>query len=222
MKPHNQTGSVLPVVVIVVLVLTLIAVGFFAATTYQDKQKFRNDTDKLIAAAVSSAKQQQAVELQQKADQESKKPYKFFRGPVAHGSVSFQYPKTWSALVDQGDKANPINGYFYPDILPNLDDATAFVLRVEQVDADYAQVLQSYDSDIKSGAVRAVAYKPPKMVNVPNVQVGTLLRGKFNDKFDGIVMVIKVRDKTLKVYTQSNKFAADYSGVVLKSLTFNP
>jgi hypothetical protein len=35
-------------------------------------------------------------------------------------------------------------------------------------------------------------------------------------------VVIKVRDKTLKIYTESPQYLSDFNNIVLKSLSFAP
>lgn len=222
MKKHSESGSILPVITIIILAALLIGTAIFAYATVNSRNQYKNESDRLSAIAVTAAKKQQAIDLQKKFDEDIKKPYKSFKGPIALGSINFQYPKTWSAYVDQSDNGQPINGYFYPDIIPGLQSGTAYALRVELVGDDYSQVLQQFDSQIKDGTVKASAYKPPKMVDVANVQVGTLLRGNITDDFQGIMVVIKVRDKTLQISTQTNTFAPDFTNIVLKNLTFNP
>jgi hypothetical protein len=36
------------------------------------------------------------------------------------------------------------------------------------------------------------------------------------------MVVIKVRDKTLKIYTESTDYMSDFNDIVLKNLTFSP
>lgn len=222
MRPKDQSGSILTIATIVILSLVLIGTAIFAVTAYNDKQKYKNESDKLVAAAVDQAKQQQSTELQAQFAQDSKKPFKTFKGPVALGSISFRYPRTWSAYVDQTDTSQPINGYFHPDAVPGLESGTALALRVELLDTGYSDTLAGFDSQLETGDVKAEAYIPPKLAKVKNVQAGTLLSGNITEEFQGQMLVIKVRDKTLQLSTQSQDFADDFTGTVLKSLKFNP
>jgi hypothetical protein len=99
------------------------------------------------------------------------------------------------------------------------------LLRVELLNSDYSQVLQQLNSQITTGVLTAKAYVPPKLNGVANVTPGTYLSGQVNPSDptqNGNMLIIKVRDKTLKVYTESQEFQSDFNNTVLASLTFAP
>ncbi len=219
---NNQKGGISSVILIVVLVVFLGGVGLFAAVTFNQKQKAQNHVDEIVAGKVVEAKASQKADDQKQFSEDSKKPYKTYTGPEANGSVSYQYPKTWSGYVDESSNSQPINGYFYPDVVPGLNSGKAYALRTELIGQTYSSVLQQLTSPIKSGSLKASAYMPPKMTKVSGAQVGTLLTGTIDQQHQGTMLVIPVRDKTLKIYTQSTVFNNDFNNVVLKSLVFNP
>lgn len=222
-KP-SQEGSTVTIVIITVLSVLFIGTAVFAISSYSQGQDYKNNSDKKAAEAVESAKEQQQNELERKFDEEAKKPNTTYKGPVSYGSVAFDYPKTWSAYVSEGE-SELINGYFHPQIVPGTDSDTAFALRVELVNSPYAQTVEQYESDISSGNLKARAYVPPKMVDTANVQPGLLYEGDLGDgqtAKNGAMLVIQVRDKTLKVYTESANFMGDFNNIVLPSLTFSP
>jgi hypothetical protein len=225
MQKQDQAGSTSAVLAVVFGILFLAAASF-GAWAFMGRQDYKDNSDKKSAAAVESAKKVQALELQKKFDEDYKNPNKTYQGPVSFGTVTFNYPKTWSAYIDENNSAEPINGYLYPDKVPSIQSGTSYALRVELVSSAYSQLVQQFTSQVKSGKLKASAYVPPKMAGVPNVQPGT--------KFDGVVghsssgdqtgsmVVLQVRDKTLKIYTESPNFLADYSAIVLSSLTYSP
>lgn len=222
--PKNSHVALISAIVLGVLLIVALIFGYSAYSTGQD---YKNNSDAKSAAAVAAAKKTQAATLQAQFDTQSKSPYKTYKGSSTYGSISFQYPKSWSAYVDETSSDEPLNAYFYPGQVPGTTSSTAFALRVELVNDAYADVLQQFQSQITAGAVSAAAYVPPKMKTVANVQVGTLFSGSINANQDGTyqqgqMMVIKVRDKTLKIYTESNDYAADFTGTILPSLTFVP
>jgi flagellar basal body-associated protein FliL len=221
--PKSRIGNIL---VIILLVSALVVALGFGVWAFNGRQDYKNNVDKKVAVAVASAKTAQAAALKQQFNEQSKSPYKTFKGAIAYGTISFNYPKTWSAYVDESSTSAPINGYFYPDQVPAVQGITAFALRLELVDSPYDQVLQQYSSQITAGTLRAAAYVPPKMKSVANVQPGTKLDGAIGQNQQGPVVgsmvIIKVRDKTLKIYTQSTNFSADFNNVILTDLTFVP
>lgn len=226
MLKRDERGSVAIDAIAAILLVLLVATGIFAAISYKDKQHYKKDVDQIVATAVTNAKQQQTAADQVTFAAQSKLPYKTFTGPVALGSISFHYPKSWSAYVDQTGSNNPIEGYFYPGVVPGLTSGTAFALRVELVTDDYTSVIQQLTNQSQA-APKAAAYVPSKMKKVANVQPGTLFTGAIaqdsqGNSLSGQMLVIPVRDKTLEISTQSADFTADFDNTVLSSLTFQP
>jgi len=85
--------------------------------------------------------------------------------------------------------------------------------------------VHQYDSDITSGKLTSKAYIPSKLNKATSVTPGIRLDGKFSDSQEdktGSMVILAVRDKTLKVYTESADFLPDFNNVVLTSLTFSP
>ncbi|OGL34420.1 hypothetical protein A3F65_00235 [Candidatus Saccharibacteria bacterium RIFCSPHIGHO2_12_FULL_47_16b] len=206
---------------VVSLSVLLAAAVIFGGWAYSGRQDYKNNTDKKIAEAVEIAKAAQKQELEAKFAEDSKLPHRTYKGSLTYGGVTFNYPRTWSALIEESS-SQPINGYFHPDVLPPLDSKTALALRVELINSEYASVADQYDSQIKDGSLKAVAYIPPQMVNVANVQPGLKLDGQLTSDFSGSMVVIKVRDKTLQLSTQSKDFLKDFNDTVLANLTFVP
>ncbi|HVS79041.1 MAG TPA: hypothetical protein VHD84_01995 [Candidatus Saccharimonadales bacterium] len=212
-------------IVIVVLALLLIAALVFGYWAYNSRQDYKNNTDKKINAAVTAAENAQAAKLQAEFAEQSKSPYKVFSGSATYGSITFNYPKTWSAYVDTTNPSEPINAYFFPNQVPGIQSKTAFALRIELLSTDYSQVLQQYSGLISQGTVKAKAYVPPKLKGVPNVQTGTLFSGQTNTSNNtqsGTLLAIKVRDKTLEISTQSSDYLNDFNKIILASLKFAP
>jgi hypothetical protein len=225
MRKHNQDGST-SVVVSILLSILLIGAGSFAYWAYSGRQDYKNNSDKKVADAVSAAEKAQATKLNQQFAEESKNPNKAYIGPSAFGSITFNYPKTWSAYVDESSVAQPINGYFSPDKVPGVSSGAAFALRLELVTGNYAQIVQQLNSQVKLGKIKAAAYVPPKVNGVANVQPGTRFDGQLVQTnagpLTGSMVVIQVRDKVLKIYTLSNSYLNDFNNIVLPSLTFIP
>lgn len=214
--------SILSTVVLVVLLVFALGFGGWA---FKNMRDYKNNSDKKSAAAVEAAKKTQAAQLQAQFDEQSKSPNKTFRGSPTYGSISFNYPKTWSAYVDTSNTSQPINAYFHPNEVPGIQTKTAYALRLELLSTDYAQVLQQLSSQISQGTVTAKAYLPPKLAGVANIQPGTLFSGQINSQDTtqkGTLLAIKVRDKTLQISTQSNDYLSDFNNTVLASLSFAP
>lgn len=211
--------------IIIVLALLLIGCLGFGMWAFSKMQDYKNNSDKKAAVAVTAAEKKLTEKLQTDFTEQNKSPNKTFKGSPTYGSITFNYPKTWSGYVDTSSNDLPINGYFHPDIVPGIQSKTAYALRVELVSTDYAQVLQSFDNQISQGQVTAKAYVPPRLQGAANVSAGTYLSGQINNEDQaqrGSMVIMKVRDKTLQIYSESNTFANDFNNIVLSSLTFVP
>ncbi|MEX0881742.1 MAG: hypothetical protein WEC17_00545 [Candidatus Saccharimonadales bacterium] len=222
----DQIGGAALVLLNILLILGLVAAGAFGWWAFQESQDYKNNFDKKLSEEVAKTEASQKAELEADFAEREKSPIKTFKGSATYGSITFNYPKTWSGYVDQSNSNEPINGYFFPDIVPTVGRSsstpTAFALRVELIGTDYAQTIKQFDSQISQGKLKATAYVPPKMAGVANVQTGTRFDGEIEQGINGSMVVIKVRDKTLKIYTQSQSYLSDFDNIVLKTLTFAP
>lgn len=226
MKKYNQSGGIVVVLSDILLIAALIAAVAFGWWAFQERQDYKSNFDKKVNEKVAKAEAAQKSQLEAEFAEREKSPNKTFKGSATYGSITFNYPKTWSGYVSQSNTSTPINSYFFPDIVPGVESSgstpTAYALRVELVDADYAQTVDQFDSQIQQGKLSAKAYVPPKMSGVANVQTGTRFDGELEPNIQGSMVIIKVRDKTLKIYTQSSQFINDFSSTILQSLTFAP
>lgn len=206
---------------IAVLSLGLFGALFFGFKFYGQSQLYKKDVDKIVATEVQKATAKQASKLNAEFEQKQKLPNKNYTAPATYGSISFSYPKTWSAYINDSNSSQPINGYFHPDYVPAAA-ATAYALRIELLNSAYAQVLQQYDSQIKTGKLKAAAYIPPKMTGAANVQPGIKLDGALSTTQSGSMVILKIRDKTLKISTLSSNYLADFNNTILPTLSFTP
>jgi hypothetical protein len=220
-------SSKAPVLVISLLVILLIGAISFGVWAFSGRQSYKNNASQNIAAAVAAAKTAEASLQQQNFATQLKQPYASFTSSITDGSISFSYPKTYSAYVDQTSSSEPLNGYFYPGQVPGVSSNTAFALRIELDSDSYSDVLNQVSSSAQNGNVSVAAYVPPKMVGVKNVQTGSMITGVVgqdsqSNPYTGAMLVIPVRDKTLKLYTESPNFLSDFNSIILPSLTFVP
>lgn len=220
MEPTNKSSKLLLAITIFLGVAFLIAL-VFGIWAFSGRSHYKNDSDKISALAVAQAQANQKLTLQAQFDEQSKLPYKTYSGDPTYGSITFNYPKTYSGNVYSASSTQPLDAYFYPDVVPGGNSSTtAFALRVELVNQDYTSVLSGFDSQIQTGTLTSKAYIPPKMVSL-NIQPGVRLDGTISQGKQGAMVIMKVRDKTLKVYTESTDFTTDYNNV-LASLTYTP
>lgn len=216
MKKHHAWGLIIS---LIVSLLLLLGAAGFAIWAYGGREDYKNNADKKINAAVEIAKQQKSDEKDKEFVEKEKNPFKVYKGPSTFASVNVTYPKTWAAFVTETDKSsNPVDGFFHPNFVPGVQSGTAFALRIQVVNQPYNQQLKEYESKTKAGKVRVSPYKAPK---VPDV-LGTRVEGEINTGQKDFMVLFPVRDKTLKVWTESESFLKDFNEIILPNLTFVP
>lgn len=215
-KRSTQEGSLL-LPFILVLVLLLGSIGF-GAWAFMGRQDYKNNVDGKIVEAVEVANEKLSAEKEAEFAEREKQPNKTYQGPVTFGTLNITYPKTWSAYVEENAGANrDMAGYFHPNFVPAVESDTSFALKFEVVSKPYDQVVQDFDGFIKGGRAKLSAYRAPK---VPDV-LGAKVEGEIIAKKQGVMVVLPLRDKTIKLWTEGDSFRADYNAV-LDNLTFVP
>ena len=222
MKRLNQRGTV-HVSVIVAIMMTML---FFAATTFgfwalAGKNDYKFNTDKKIEAAVAVEKQKVESSKDNEFAEKEKSPVKSYSGSSTFGSVSFDYPKTYSAYVIESTNGDttPVNGYYQPNIVPAVSDVTvSFALRLQIVNGQYADLIKQFDSQVKAGKVTVKPFRAAKQPDTLGIRIdGELTTGK-----QGSMIMIPLRDKTLKLSTEGTQYTGDFNTYVIPSLNFIP
>ena len=221
MSKRNQNGGVGVILVIVLLVVMLGGLGAFTAQIYSNEQKYKNHADALITVAVANAKQkQQAVDSAQYAE-EAKSPLRAYDGPQAYGSLVVNYPKTWSAFVDDsGTGTALVDGYFASGTVPSTNaTGSVFALRVRVLQQTYSSVVNNFQGQEQAGQITSLtAYALPK---VPSV-VGVEITGNLGNNHTGTMVVLPLRSYTLEISTDGSQYLGDLNNYILPNFSFSP
>jgi hypothetical protein len=214
-KKHHSM-LIIPFVLTVFLLIG--AVGF-GAWAFMERQDYKNNVDEKIAAAVEVSNQEVASAKDAEYLEREKEPFVQYRGPSTFGSVDITYPRTWSAYVDDIGKGTvPVNGYFHPKYVPSEDAGVQFALRIEVVNRAYSQEMRKFDSVVKSGKASVSPYRAPNVGDV----LGSRIEGEIASRQNGYMVVFPLRDKTLKIWTESESFLKDFNQTILPNLVFVP
>ena len=178
--------------------------------------KAKTDVDGQIAVAVTTAVNDNTMELEEQFAIREKLPYELFAGPADYGELSFNYPKTWS-VYEAKDAVNggDYEAYLNPDKVYPVSASSINALRVVIKDQAYDNYIKTYDDYVKNGRM-SVAVRPINGENA-NVYTGQLPN---TDKLQGIAAVFKVRDKTAVIQTDTMVFEGDFY-TLLDSVKFN-
>lgn len=212
----HRNRLIFPLVLAVLLLLAAAGFGYWAFTSRQD---YKNNVDTKVEEATGAAVSTAVEAKEQEFKEREKLPLKQYKGPSAFGSVNVSYPKTWAGYVIESEKGStPVNGYFHPNFVPDVQGSTAFALRVEVLNEAYDKALARFDSDSKRGTVKVSAIKAAK---VPNV-TGARVDGQIESDKRGSVVLFPLRDKTLRLTVESEDFVGDFNTIILDKLTFTP
>ncbi len=214
---RNELGDSHPLLIVtIVLAILTVGLGGFGVWVFVNYQDQKNNVDAIVANAVETAKKEQAATDQVTFDEQDKLPTRQIVGPTDLGKVTFSYPKTWSVYIDKdgtGTNAS-YEAYFYPAAVPPLSKDVPSALRTTITGAKYETVLAGFNERLKTGKLKA------SPVTVSGVD-GMRLDGEFSETVRGSMIILKIRDKTLQIYTQAEAFKADFDTYVLKSIEFN-
>jgi hypothetical protein len=204
----------------IMLVLFFFGALGFGLWAFSERGHYKEDSDQIVAEAVEeNTKAVQAADAKQYAE-EAKKPYDVYIGPAPFGNVTINYPKTWSSYVIENERGgNPLNGYFQPGTVPNVTDIDkTFALRMELVQTSYDTVLNQFKAQITKGDVTVAPYT---LAKVPSV-VGSRIEGQITPRKQGTMIILPLRNMTLKIWTESNDFKADLDTHILPNFSFVP
>ncbi len=220
MRRSNQFGNInvllIPLILVVLLFVGSLAFGAWA---YSGKQDYKNNVDPKIAAAVEIAKKENSTQKDNEFIEKEKQPLRDYKGSSAYGAPTVKYPKTWSAYVSETNTSTtPINGFFHPSYVPDATSETNFALRLQVTSRTYAQELADYDTEVKSGKLSA---QPFRLAGVPSV-LGTRFDGEFEANKQGIVVVLPLRDKSIKIWTEAEQYKKDFNDNILPNFVFTP
>lgn len=217
MKINNRSAGIMNVLLIPIIILgvTTLAFGSFSIWSYVSYSDQKNNVDQKINAAVEAAKKEQTQADQKVFLEREKEPYRQFVGPNDLGRVTFNYPKTWSVYNGTNDSGRQFQAYLQPGVVQPIVSKKPYALRVSIESRSYAQILTTYQTGVKKGDLKT------SRVAVEGLN-GTRLDGNFTKDIKGSMVVFKVRDKTLRVYTEADTFRPDFDKIILKSLSFNP
>ena len=218
MNKHNQDGAVdallLPLIIATVLLIGAAAFGFWA---FGERQNYKNNTDQIVAEAVTIGKKEESVKNAKEYAEAAKNPLKTYIGPSQYGSLAVKYPKTWSAYVSIGDNSDGVlDGYFHPDTVPSVEnESNSFALRIKVLSQSYSETVKSFDGQ------EGITVTPYSLPKVPRT-IGVRIQGQIEEQKQGDMVLLPLRDKTLQIFSESKDFEPDFVNNILPNLSFAP
>ncbi len=205
-------------IAVILLSFGVVIMGALAGWLYVQYNDQKTNVDAKVSSAVAEAKRKQAEDDDTKFAQREKEPNRQFIGPDDYGRLTFDYPKTWSVYVatnptQGGDYQAFLNPVEVPPVGGNGNSAQRFALRVLIQNRDMKDVVSQYDSLVQTSKLNSSTFNT-------NGQAGTRLDGDFSTSVRGAVVIFKIRDKTVSVFTDADTFKPDFENII-KTIKFN-
>lgn len=204
------------VMLITTIIFAVLAVGLGVGFGWAFMGK--NEAETNLDAKLTAAKEEQRIIEEAICDEKLSSPHSTFNGPADFGSVSFNYPRTWSSYIENNGTQGSSNLvlYFNKGSVPRIDDKTIFSLRFSVVSRAYETVLADFSNGIKNGTLTAQPF-------TINDYEGMRISGKISDSIgNATIVVFKIREKTLVLRTDSTEFLSDFDNIVLATLRYQP
>lgn len=211
----QKSRSTLWIIITIICALTAATfIGLFI-WMYSKWSDAETNVNGQISAAVAVARSEAIAETEQTFEEREKYPYKMFSGPTDLGSLTFEYPKTWS-LYEEKDASSGNSefvAYLNPDKIPPLNQSNPLALRVSIISRSFDDYIKQYQSKVENGKM-TLTVSPVGGANA------NIYRGEINNDFQGIVAVLKIRDKTVVLQTDALIFESDFDNI-LNSVKYN-
>jgi len=210
---NHKPASFFAAIVMSVLLVFALGFGVWAFVGMIENQ---TNLDEKIDAASQVAVQLAEADKEVEFTEREKNPFKTYQGSATYGSLKFDYPKNWSIFAETSDSGTLLDFYAQPELIPGFKD-TNFAFRAQIIDKEYESELKSFDSKAKNGRVKVSALRLEK---VPD-QLGVVITGEIDGTQQGTLILLPQRDKTIKLFTETEDYLADFTKIV-QSATYNP
>jgi hypothetical protein len=213
MNPRPLNPLLIPLSVLVLFLLGAIGASVYFYGRYQDAS---TNLDGQVAVAVEAANTVLTTELEADFAERAKDPNEVYKAPAELGSVAVTYPKTWSShVIEKTGSGTVLDGYFHPGTVPNTKGDAKFAVRLELEGKAYAKEVEAYDKGVEDGELKARA------VTINGVK-GVRFDGAIDRDISGSIVLLPLRDRTLKIWTENADFLPDFNKIILPQLTFTP
>lgn len=209
--PAKNNTLVETLILVVVCIIAAVSIVFAVIFFMQHNELQANFDSQKNAAVAEAVAEQQQIDTAKFAEDE-KMPFYKFTGPSDYGSVSFEYPKTWSVYVaSDGTNNSDYEAYFHPSqVDPVSDENSRFALRFKILNQQINSVQTEYESRVTEGMLTS------NIFSAGNNITGTRYEGTLAEEINGIAILIKINDKTAILQTDSRIYENDFNTLISK------
>lgn len=216
----NQVGSLNALLIPLILASLLFVVSLgFGIWAYLGMQDYKNNVDQKVDSAVKVAVAKNSSEKDNEFLEKEKQPNETYKGSDVLGAITFNYPKTWSGYFKSTDKDMTL--MLQKGLVDGSNvssNGTSAPIVVQVINSGYTDNLSSYESAVKTGKAKSSAFRLAKLQTV----LGTKVEGQLSDGVTGEVVLLPMREKTIKISSTVQDYIPDLNNIVLPSFSFTP
>lgn len=206
-------GSIIETVILIAMTLVAAIFIYLYIQKYLEWQNISTDVDSQINSAVAMAQAETATQMEAEFAEREKYPYKTFAGPADYGSLSFEYPQTWSVYIAKdATNGGDFEAYLNPKEVKPVSAQSINALRVTIRDAAFDSVVTNYDSYVKNGRLQF-------STRSVGGTLANLYTGELPNNIHGALVIFKLRDKTVMLQTDAELFVGEFYKL-LDTVTF--
>jgi len=214
---NKEEGSI-SVILAAVLGLFFLGASGFGIWAFSERQDFKNNVDQKVETAVDVAVQNAETAKDAEFVELEKLPTRLFTGSPTYGSLSFEFPKTWSVYAQESTSGTVLDVYLHPGVIPGLQSKQPYALRAEILSTRYDTEAEKLIKLVERGDITSQAFRPAVLQNV----LGLRIDGALDQDINGSAVYLPLRDRTIRIYTESNEFLKDFNEIIIPSITFVP
>jgi len=209
--PVKRDTTLIETVILIIVCLIAAAAIVFAVIFFMQYNELKTNYDTEKSLEVEKAKKEQADVDNASFEEREKLPNYHFTGPSDYGSISFEYPKTWSLYIESdGTNNSDYKAYFSPaQVNPIKDKNSRYALRFSILNRQYDTVQKTYESKVKNGKLTSSMFTADD-----NTVSGIKYEGEIDNNMNGIVILVKVNDKTAIFQMDAEVYRTDFETLV--------
>lgn len=209
---YEQKRISLHLILTIFLAVGMLIFGGLAVYAFRDNEYVRTNLDTIVKKEVTQAREDQKQLSAEENRKANDLPFKTFTAEAVDGGFQLPIPKTWSIYYGRntGGKTQ-VDFAANPEAVTinlNRDGRSTQAFRLQLLRESQSSVVKGYDSAIKQKKVTS------KGVKVSGIDA-TQLEGSIDDqRHEGVVIIVPVRDKTMLLSTEDKRYLNEFNAIV--------
>jgi hypothetical protein len=209
----QQRGEInLHLVLTIFLGLGMVLFGVLAVVAYRENTFVTNNLSQLNAKAAAEAADKQKKEDDLAHIKANQEPYRVYTADPVHGGFQLQIPKNWSLYAGTNNSSlTQLDLAANPDVVKmniGTGAVNTYAFHLQLRKASVASINRAYEPSLKNKTLTS------KGVVVSGIQ-GTWFEGTIDQqRHNGVIVVIPVRDKAMVISTENRNYLNEFNKIL--------